>query len=175
MRRLFLLSVTILLSIVIQAQVSHLNFLGAPIDGTLQEYREFLEKKNYRRDMSDKSFAGYFFDKFCTLHIGVNDEIDKICSVEVYYYSKAHGHSQETLVYLYNRIKQGLKNKYKKAKILQEPGVTYYILPQGYIKCQIYEITINFGKGTYLTVEYVDKKNTKNYSVPKLKNPEKDL
>ncbi len=175
MKKLLFLLFACLISSMIHAQGSHLNFLGSPIDGTLEEYKEFLEKKDFRRDMSDKSYAGYFFNKFCTLNLRVNEDTKKVSSVEVYYYSKAHGHSQETLISLYNRIKQGLKNKYKKAKVLQQPGIAFFILPQGYIKCEIYEITMNFGNGTYLKVNYVDKLNTKNYTVPTLRNPENDL
>jgi hypothetical protein len=47
----------------------------------------------------------------------------------------------------------------------------------GYIDCKIYDMNLsrNFGGGTYIKLKYVDKKNTSNYSLPRLNKADDDL
>jgi hypothetical protein len=95
----------------------------------------------------------------------------------VRYYTGVNGLSDDQMVSLYYRIVRGLKKKYTTAKLSQLDGRTLLSMPLGYIYCEIYEMNLSrsFGGGTYIKLRYVDKKNTSDYSLPRLNKADDDL
>ena len=69
------------------------------------------------------------------------------------------------------------KKKYTNAKFSQLDGHTLLSMSLGYIYCEIYNMNLsrNFGGGTYIKLRYVDKKNTSDYSLPRLNKADDDL
>ena len=82
--------------------------------------------------------------------------------------------SEEKMRILYRNIYQGLKKKYPKAQVKDVSGQLLLVLKNGYIYLHAFEATKILG-GITIELEYVDKVNSPNYELPKLKNKEDDL
>lgn len=157
---------------------SHLLFMGIPIDGTLEDIAPKLIEKNFRQErLMPNSFSGMFYETLSSINVSTDKTTEKVNSVEVRYYTGVNGLSEDQMVSLYNRIVRGLKKKYTNAKFSQLDGQTLLSMPLGYIYCEIYNMNLsrNFGGGTYIKLSYVDKKNTSDYSLPRLNKADDDL
>ena len=82
--------------------------------------------------------------------------------------------SEEKMRILYRNIYQGLKKKYPKAQVKDVSGQLLLVLKNGYIYLHAFEAPKILG-GITIELEYVDKVNSPNYELPKLKNKEDDL
>lgn len=157
---------------------SHMLFMGIPIDGTLEEIAPKLIEKNFRQErLTPNSFSGMFYETLSSINVSTDKTTEKVNSVEVSYYTGVNGLSEGQMVSLYNRIVRGLKKKYTNAKFSQLDGHTLLSMSLGYIYCEIYNMNLsrNFGGGTYIKLRYVDKKNTSNYSLPRLNKADDEL
>lgn len=157
---------------------SHMMFMGIPIDGTLDEFAPLLIEKNFRQDRHMKwNFSGVFYETLSTINVSTDNQSNMINSVKVTFYTGVNGLSDDQMVALYNRIVRGLRKKYANAKISRTDGEIVFSMALGYIDCRIFErnLSRNFGGGVYIELEYVDKKNTSNYSLPRLNKADDDL
>ncbi len=157
---------------------SHMKFMGIPIDGTLDEFAPLLMEKNFRQDRHMKwNFSGVFYETLSTINVSTDNQSNLINSVKVTFYTGGNGLSDDQMVALYNRIVRGLCKKYANAKISRTDGEIVFSMALGYINCRIFErnLSRNFGGGVYIELYYVDKKNTSNYSLPRLNKADDDL
>lgn len=157
---------------------SHLLFMGIPIDGTLEEFAPKLIEKDFRQDrFTPKCFSGMFYETLSSIYVRTDSNTEKANSVEVQYFTGVNGLNEGQMVSLYNRIVRGLRKKYTSAKFSQLDGKTLLSMPLGYIYCEIYNMNLsrNFGGGTYIKLKYVDKKNTSDYSLPRINRADDDL
>ena len=157
---------------------SHMMFMGIPIDGTLDEFAPLLTEKNFRQNRHMKwNFSGVFYETLSTVNVSTDNQSNMINSVKVTFYTGVNGLSDDQMVALHNRIVRGLRKKYANAKISQTDGETVFSVALGYIDCRIFKrnLSRNFGGGVYIELEYVDKKNTSNYSLPRLNKADDDL
>jgi len=157
---------------------SHLLFMGIPIDGTFDEFAPKLIEKDFTQEkFRPNSFSGMFYETLSSIYVYTDSNTEKINSVEVRYYTGVNGLSEGQMVSLYNRIVRGLRKKYTNAKYSQLDGQTLLSMPLGYIYCEIYDMNLsrNFGGGTYIKLKYVDKKNSSDYSLPRLNRADDDL
>lgn len=157
---------------------SHMKFMGIPIDGSLDEFAPLLIAKDFSQDRHmEWHFRGFFYETFSTINVSTDKQNEKINSVKVTFYTGVNGLSDGQMVSLYNRIVKGLRKKYANAKLLQSDGEIVMSMALGYIHCRIFEriFSRNFGGGVYIELEYVDKKNSSNYSLPRLNKADDDL
>jgi hypothetical protein len=157
---------------------SHMMFMGIPIDGTLDDFAPLLIEKDFTQSsFAKQSFSGMFYETLSTISVSTDKQNETINSVEVTFYTGVNGLSENQMVALYNRIVKGLCKKYANAKISRTDGDILLSMTLGYIDCKIYDMNLsrNFGGGTYIKLKYVDKKNTSNYSLPRLNKADDDL
>lgn len=157
---------------------SHMMFMGIPIDGTLDEFAPLLIEKNFRQNNHIKrNFSGVFYETLSTINVSTDNQSNMINSVKVTFYTGVNGLSDDQMVALYNRIVKGLRKKYANAKFSQTDGECVLSMALGYIDCRIFErnLSRNFGGGVYIELKYVDRKNTSNYSLPRLNKADDDL
>lgn len=153
----------------------HLLFMGVPIDGSIEMFDQKISEKGFHKS-SAGGYSGFFYGQFCVAHSEVNNNTGNVCEVLIRYNQLIAKYTENQLISLYNSIVRDLKKKYKTAKRSETSGSIVLSMPLGYIECKIY--TTIFGKmggGVNLTIRYVDKKNTPDYSVPTLKRYEDDL
>jgi hypothetical protein len=156
----------------------HLQFMGMPIDGNLEEIAPKLIEKGFRQCNYNKNFfSGRFYETLSDINVYTDGTTEKVNSIEVSFFTGVNGLSEIQMISLYNRIVRGLKKKYTTAKFSQLDGKILLSMPLGYISCEIYNLNFprNFGGGTYIKLRYVDKANTSNYSLPRLDKADDDL
>lgn len=174
MTRVLIFIAVIMSCITLYAQ-SHIQFIGIPLNGDFDSFKEKLAEKDIHKDSYNKSgFSGSFFGKIAGIDISTNKETGSVYKAVVRYNESMTGMNQSQIVALYNRICQGLRNKYPKTTIQSVDGDLLLSLPNGYIRCKIFGAPKIFG-GATIELTYEDKDNSPEYELPILKNRDNDL
>lgn len=175
MKRTILTIILVAIANICMFAQSNIQFMGIPLNGDFDSFKEKLEMKDIHKGSLGKNvFSGFFFGKIASISIGYNDETDNVYSSLVRYNQSMTNLSEEKMRILYRNIYQGLKKKYPKAQVKDVSGQLLLVLKNGYIYLHAFEAPKILG-GITIELEYVDKVNSPNYELPKLKNKEDDL
>ena len=154
---------------------THLLFMGIPIDGSIDSFKEKLsEKEFYETSLGD--YTGRFYGHFCVADAKINKNTGSVCEVLIRYNQSIANYTKDDLILLYGDIVRGLKKKYSKAKCDEINNHMVISMPQGFIECKIFSTFFGaMGGGINLVVRYVDKANTSVYEIPTVRRNEDDL
>ena len=154
---------------------SHIQFMGIPLNGDFDSFKEKLAERDIHKDSYNKSgFSGFFFGVIAGIEVSSNKKTGSVYKAIVRYNESMTGMNQSQIVSLYKRICQGLRNKYPKAKIQSVDGDLFLSLSTGYIRCNLFGVPKIFGAAT-IELTYEDKANSPKFEVPELKDRDKDL
>ncbi len=175
MKRILLIFITVISANAFMFAQSHIRFLDIPLNGEFDTFKENLEQKDIYKDSYGKyGFSGIFFGTIASVSVGYNEETLNVYSALVRYNQSMTNLSEDKIIALYNRIRQGLIKKYPKVQTQSIDGQLLLILKNGYIYLRAFEAPKVIG-GITIELEYVDKLNSPKYEIPKLKSIENDL
>lgn len=175
MKRILL---TIILAVTASAYLfaqTNLHFMDIPLNGNFETFKEKIEQKDLHKNSLGKyGFSGLFFGTIASVSIGYDENTSNVYGATVRYNQSMTNLSEEKMVTLYRKIYQGLKKKYPKAQVKDVSGQLLLVLKNGYIYLHAFEAPKMVG-GITIELEYIDKANSPQYEIPKLKNVEDDL
>lgn len=175
MKKILLTTLLIVIVNVLSYAQTHLQFMEIPLNGTFESFKEKLEAKNIHKDSYNKrGFSGYFFGTIAGIDIDYNEETGTVYGATVRYNQSMTNKSENELAALFQRIAQGLKKKYPRAKDYSLDGTVLLVLANGYIEMKAFKAPAIFG-GVTIELSYVDKLNSPTYNVPVLKSRDEDL
>ena len=132
-RTILTLILIVIANIGIFAQ-SNIQFMGIPLNGDFDSFKEKLEMKDIHKDSLGKyGFSGFFFGKIASISIGYNEETNNVYSAFVRYNQSMTNMSEDKMRILYRNIYQGVKKKYPKAQVKDVSGQLLLVLKNGYI------------------------------------------
>lgn len=116
MKKITLLTICILFSLLGYAQKEHLTFMGIPLNGTIAQFQVKLQNKGIRQDVQlsralpsgCRAFKGVFAGEDCEIFIYYNEK------TKIVYRAKAavETNGLSLVEHKYQEFKQMLKNKY---------------------------------------------------------------
>lgn len=110
MKRILFIFLTVILANAFVFAQSHIQFMGIPLDGGFDTFKENLEQKDIHKNSYGKyGFSGLFFGTIASISVGYNEDNQNVYSVLVCYNQSMTNLSEDKIITLYKQMRQGLK------------------------------------------------------------------
>lgn len=151
---------------------NHLEFMQISIDGDLDSFEQKLLEKDFSK--SYHSYLVFFYKTLCSVSVKVDPTTEKVHKISINFCQGTTNLTKNEIENKFQGLIKDYSTKYGKTKCKLIDNNFIVTLPNGYITCQIFWPPISLG-GTRVEINYVDKANTTDYTIPSFKKASEDL